>query len=68
MEIPLRDYFAATADVGWMVGATTDYAAEKSGANPPPPNPTDAQLATFWIRAELKWRFKYADLMLKGLG
>ena len=65
-DISLRNFYAATADVSWMQGATISFASEKAGVNPPPDPPTDAQLANFWIRVELKWRWKYADLMLKG--
>lgn len=68
MTISLRDFFAANADVSWMQGATIEFASEKSGATPPPANPTEKQLANFWIRAELKWRWKYADFMIDGKG
>jgi len=65
-EISLRNYFAANADVTWIKGSSIEYAAAKADVNPPPANPTDNQLANFWTRVEIKWRWKYADLMLKG--
>lgn len=68
MTISLRNYYAAQADVSWINSASIEYACEKADVNPPPDNPTAKQLANFWIRVELKWRWKYADLMLSGKG
>lgn len=65
-EISLRNYFAATADVSWMRSVTIEQAVAKADVNPPPAQPTENQLANFWIKVEIKWRWKYADLMLKG--
>ena len=65
-EVSRRDYFAATADITWINTSNTAYASAKTGVNPPPANPTDDQLSNFWIKVEIKWRWKYADLMLKG--
>lgn len=66
--ITRRDYFAAHADVSWIATASIPYACAKADTNPPPPNPTDNQLSNFWIRVELKWRWKFADLMVSGKG
>ena len=65
-EISVRNFYSATADVTWLYNISTDAAAAKTGINPPPPTPTEQQLANFWIRAEIVWRWKYADLMIKG--
>ncbi len=65
-DISRRDYFAATADVTWTKDATLERAAAKSGVNAPGANPTEQQLANFWIKVEIAWRWKYADLMLRG--
>lgn len=65
-EISRRDYFASNANVSWLHNITTTEAALKAGVNPPPQTPTEQQLANFWIRAEIVWRWKYADLMLRG--
>lgn len=65
-QVPLRDYFAATADVDWIYSSPVDVVAARADVNPPPANPTAQQLANFYVRAEIKWRWKYADLMLKG--
>ena len=67
-HIGLRYFFAATADVDWIKDASIPYASAKADVNPPPDNPTDNQLSNFWVKVELKWRWKYADLMLKGAG
>ena len=66
--IPLRDFFAATADVTWMKSASIEFAGAKADVNPPPANPTPNQLANFWTKVELKWRWKYADFMVRGKG
>lgn len=61
-----RDFFATNANLSWLHTISTDAAAAKAGINPPPANPTTQQLANFWIKAEIAWRWRYADLMLKG--
>ena len=65
-EMTRRDYFAAFADVGWMNGATADFITLKTGVNHPPEPMTDAQKALFYTRAQIAWRWRYADLMVKG--
>lgn len=66
-EVSLRNYFAATADVGWMRGCTAEEAEAKTGVKAPAGNPIPAdKLAKFWIRVEVTWRWIYADLMLDG--
>ena len=67
-EISLRNYFAANAYVDWIKDASIEFASKKSDVQEPPPNPTPNQLANFWIKVELKWRWKYADMMLQGKG
>lgn len=66
MNISLRDYFAATANVSWLHNISADDAALKAGINAPGQGATAQQIANFWIRAEIAWRFRYSDLMLKG--
>lgn len=66
--IPLRDFFAANADITWIKDATVEFASKKADVNEPPANPTVNQLANFWVKVEIKWRWKYADLMTLGKG
>jgi len=42
------------------------YKAEKAGINEPSSPMTIRQLTNFLTKAEIVWRWKYADLMMKG--
>ena len=70
-DISRRDYFSATADLSWMKGEFGEYMplafiAEKVGVNPPQSPISMGQLTRFLTKAEILWRWQYADLMLKG--
>lgn len=70
-DISRRDYFAATADVSWLKGefgelANLEFIAEKAGINVPASPMTIRQLTNFLSKAEIAWRWRYADLMLRG--
>ena len=66
-EVTLRDYYAATADVTWMVGASLEYIEAKSGVTAPTGGTIPIQvLAKFMIRAENAWRWRYSDFMMDG--
>lgn len=70
MYISRRDYFASTADVSWInklntTPAVLDVASDLSGI--PVPNPITGKSALkFWIRFEIFYRWKFADLMHDG--
>ena len=67
MDIQLRDYFAAHANINWIKTTTSAKASFKTGVPVPIGTPvTDEQWEAFWELVEVKWRWKYASLMLKG--
>ena len=66
MELSRRDSFALGADVSWIETALADYVTAKTGVDHPPLPMTDNQKAAFLNRAEIVWRWKFADYMLKG--
>lgn len=61
-----RDHFASIADVSWIRKESSDMVTLITGVNHPPEPMSDAQKATFYVRAEIAWRWKFANLMLKG--
>jgi len=66
-QIARRDFFAAHANILWMNGATMEEASFRS--NMKIPNVlTPEKIARFWIKAEIKWRWRYADMMCEGFG
>lgn len=70
-ELSRRDYFASTADLSWMRGEfgelmPLDFIAEKAGINAPTSPISINELTRFLTKAEIVWRWKYADLMIKG--
>ena len=71
MDVSRRDFFASTADLSWMKGEfgelmPLEFIASKVGINPPTKPITMNELTRFLTRAEIIWRWKYADLMMKG--
>jgi hypothetical protein len=66
-----RDYFAATADVSWVSWTSTDstlmIAASKKAGVPTPSTISINSVVKFWARAEIAWRWRYANLMYDGL-
>lgn len=64
--IGVRDLFAIHADVSWIRTATHQEIEAKTGLPAPPPPVTIARNAKYRIDAEVRWRWKYADLMLRG--
>ena len=67
MEISRRDYFAAHANIDWIKTTTPQKASFKTGVPVPQGTPvTDEQWEEFWETVEVKWRWKYANLMLQG--
>ena len=70
-DVSRRDFFAANADISWMKDnygeyLSIDFIAEKCGINRPPSPLNIRQVSNFITRAEIAWRWRYADLMLKG--
>lgn len=68
MSVPLRDYFAANADITWINGVSPGEAFRRTGVDIPSgtesSNPN--QWVKFWVKVEIAWRWKYADLMMQG--
>jgi len=68
IEISRRDFFAATANVDWIKTSPSAIVALICDINDLPPTPTDGQKALFYVKAEIKWRWRYSGLMLSGKG
>lgn len=67
-SVSRRDFFAATADVSWIKADTKiEYIAMKSGIETIEVKATPDQVVQFYLKAEIAWRWRYADLMIKGL-
>ena len=67
-EISRRDYFAATADIAWIEGASPGEAFRRTGVPIPPGDESTnpQQWIKFWVTVEIAWRWRYANLMMKG--
>ena len=65
-QISRRDYFAAQANIEWIKTTTPTKASQKTGVPVPSVSPNDPAWEDFWEAVEVKWRWKYADNMLKG--
>lgn len=67
-QVPLRDFFAANADITWISSATPGMAFRRTGVQIPAGNESTnpQQWVRFWVKVEIAWRWIYADLMLKG--
>lgn len=71
INVERRDYFAANADTSWIdrgsrVPANLDNASALTGVPVPSDPISDADLYLFWVRVEIAWRWKFADLMAEG--
>jgi len=66
--ISRRDYFAANADISWIYDASPGEAFRRTGVSIPPGDTTTnpQQWIRFWVKVEIAWRWKYADLMMEG--
>ena len=69
-DITRRDFFAANADTSWInrgsvVQGDIDNAHDLTGVPKPSVSDKDA-VYNFWVRVEIAWRWKFADLMHDG--
>jgi hypothetical protein len=66
MTISVRDFFAGHADLTWIDKTNPDEASRRTGVAVPGAGATDLQWTKFWVRVDIAWRWRFADLMSKG--
>lgn len=66
--IPIRDYFAANADISWIKSASPGEAFRRTGVDIPngDESTNPQQWVRFWVKVEIAWRWRYANLMMEG--